>query len=77
MVPLDVRNERDQPVTLGDPWACDAVWFSPKLVAPGESWGGAFMIVHPLPGQYRVRSELLWSGERNFYSDFATVTVQP
>jgi hypothetical protein len=73
---LDARNERDEPVDLGEPRYCTAPLYPPTLVAPGDSWGDTVRLIHPPLGEYRVRGKLP-SPIGYVYSDFTSVTVRP
>ena len=76
---LDARNEQDQSVGFGDPLVCEAIYLSPRVLAPGESWRQPVLVVHPPAGQFRVRGGLpaAIGVDGYVYSDFTAVTVRP
>lgn len=76
---LDVRNERDEAVSLGDPRICILPLYPPKTLAPGESRTETFVIVHAMPGQYRVRGAhpAPVGTDGYVFSAFTTVSIAP
>lgn len=79
LVNLDARNEQDQSVSFIDPVVCDAIYLSPRVLAPGESWRQPVVVIHPPAGQFRVRGGLpsALGVEGYVYSDFTAVSVRP
>lgn len=56
---LDVVNQRDEQVALGDPRVCAAIAYRPTAMAPGSTWRDSItIVVRAAPGQYRVRAGL-------------------
>ena len=76
---LDVRNQRDEPVSLGDPRFCILPLYPPITLAPGESRRETYTIIHAMPGQYRVRGgHPAPDGTEGYvFSDFTAVSIVP